>query len=110
MMRSIALFCLAGILEISGGYLVWIWLRESRALGMGVLGFVLLSLYGVLPTLQEKSQPFGRVYAVYGGVFIVLSLFWGWWIEGQRPDLRDWLGVCVTLAGAWIIWAPRATS
>jgi hypothetical protein len=26
--RSIALFVVAGLMEIGGGYLVWLWLRE----------------------------------------------------------------------------------
>ncbi|HDH33955.1 MAG TPA: hypothetical protein ENG88_00685, partial [Nitrospirae bacterium] len=30
--KSITLFILAGLCEIGGGYLVWIWLRENRSL------------------------------------------------------------------------------
>ncbi len=33
--------------------------------------------YGFIPTLQPTSN-FGRLYAVYGGFFIVLSYAWGW--------------------------------
>jgi drug/metabolite transporter superfamily protein YnfA len=29
--RSVALFALAGLLEIGGGYLVWLWLRDARS-------------------------------------------------------------------------------
>lgn len=74
-LRSIGLFIAAGLLEIGGGYLVWLWLRESRAVVLGVFGGFLLFLYGVLPTFQPAH--FGRVYAAYGGVFVVLSLLWG---------------------------------
>jgi hypothetical protein len=28
--RSVLLFLLAGVCEIGGGYLVWLWLRASR--------------------------------------------------------------------------------
>jgi hypothetical protein len=28
--QSVGLFLLAGLMEIGGGYLVWLWLRESR--------------------------------------------------------------------------------
>ncbi|MEO6458481.1 MAG: hypothetical protein ABIO92_09475, partial [Chloroflexia bacterium] len=28
--RSVLLFALAGLAEIAGGYLMWLWLRESR--------------------------------------------------------------------------------
>jgi small multidrug resistance family-3 protein len=30
---SIGLFVLAGLCEICGGYLVWLWLREGKPLG-----------------------------------------------------------------------------
>lgn len=63
LLRSIALFLIAGLLEIGGGYLVWLWLREGRALVIGALGGMILFLYGVVPTFQPAT--FGRVYAAY---------------------------------------------
>ncbi len=36
--KSALLFIIAGICEIGGGYLVWLWLRESKSLILGVLG------------------------------------------------------------------------
>ncbi len=71
-LRSLFLFVLAGLAEIGGGYLIWLWLREGRVWLTGLAGAVILVLYGVIPTLQPTH--FGRVYAAYGGVFIVLSL------------------------------------
>jgi small multidrug resistance family-3 protein len=106
--RSILLFALAGLCEIGGGYLVWLWLRESRAVWLGVAGGLVLFLYGVLPTLQPSEAHFGRVYAAYGGIFVALSLAWGWWIDGVRPDRYDLLGGLVALLGVGIImYAPR---
>ncbi len=32
---------------------------------------------------------FGRVYAAYGGVFIVLSILWGWKVDKIAPDELD---------------------
>lgn len=104
--RSIALFALAGLMEIGGGYLVWMWLREGRAVVLGVLGGLLLFLYGVVPTLQPAH--FGRVYAAYGGVFVVLSLLWGWWVDGRRPDYADVAGGALCVVGvAVIMYWPR---
>lgn len=104
--RSIALFALAGLMEIGGGYLVWMWLREGRAVVLGVLGGLLLFLYGVVPTLQPAH--FGRVYAAYGGVFVVLSLLWGWWVDGRRPDWADVAGSALCVVGvAVIMYWPR---
>ena len=106
--RSLLLFALAGLCEIGGGYLVWLWLRDSRSVWLGALGGLVLFVYGVLPTLQPHEASFGRVYAAYGGVFVVLALAWGWWIDGVRPDRYGMLGGMIALVGVGIImYAPR---
>lgn len=35
---SIGLFVLAGLCEIGGGYLVWIWLRQGKPIGYALWG------------------------------------------------------------------------
>ncbi len=67
-----------------------------------------LALYGVVPVLQERAQPFGRVYAAYGAVFVALSVLWGWGIDRHRPDARDWIGAAICIAGAVVVMWPRA--
>ncbi len=105
--QSIALFILAGLAEIGGGYLVWLWLRDGRGLVYGLVGALVLFVYGILPTLQPTGS-FGRIYAAYGGIFVVMSTAWGWGIDGLRPDRFDLIGAAVCLAGVGIImWAPR---
>jgi len=107
LLRATFLFVLAGVCEIGGGYLVWLWLRSGRSAWLGLLGGLVLVLYGVVPTLQHFPH-FGRVYAAYGGVFVVLSVLWGWGIDGVRPDRFDVLGSLVCLAGVGVIlYAPR---
>ena len=104
---SLALFVLAGLCEIGGGYLVWLWLREGRSALLGVLGAVVLFVYGVVPTLQPA--PFGRVYAAYGGVFVVLSLLWGGVVARELPDRFDVFGALLCLVGvALLMYAPRS--
>jgi small multidrug resistance family-3 protein len=104
--QSLLYFLLAGVLEIGGGYLVWLWLREDKSLGFALLGGFVLFLYAIVPTLQPAH--FGRIYAAYGGVFIVLSLLWGWWIDGVKPDRMDWLGSWIALLGVLVMmYAPR---
>lgn len=106
--RSILLFLAAGVCEIGGGYLVWLWLRNGRGLLLGMLGGLILFVYGYLPTLQPEGVDFGRVYAAYGGLFVVLSLLWGWWIDGHRPDAASVIGAVLCLAGAAVImYWPR---
>ena len=43
LIKSIALFILAGLCEIGGGYLVWLWIKENKPLYYGVFGFIVLS-------------------------------------------------------------------
>jgi small multidrug resistance family-3 protein len=64
-------------------------------------------LYGIIPTYQTAH--FGRVYAAYGGVFVVLSVIWGWAIDGIAPDPYDWIGGLICVVGvAVIMYAPRS--
>jgi small multidrug resistance family-3 protein len=104
--QSLLFFILAGLCEIGGGYLVWLSLREGKNIGFAIAGVVILGVYGALPTLQPF--PFARAYAAYGGVFIVLSILWGWSVDRVRPDKFDLLGAAIILVGVYsIVYAPR---
>lgn len=106
--KSIFYFILAGVFEIGGGYLVWLWLRDEKSFWYGISGAVVLILYGIIPTLQPPSANFGRVYATYGGIFIALSILWGWKIDNMVPDKFDLIGGAIALVGVMIImYAPR---
>jgi small multidrug resistance family-3 protein len=106
LIRSIALFIVAGLFEIGGGYLVWQWWRNGAAFVLGIIGGFVLFLYGIVPTYQPAH--FGRVYAAYGGWFVVLSIAWGWIVDRMAPDRFDILGGAVCLAGvAIIMYSPR---
>lgn len=107
MVYTVFLFVLAGLAEIGGGYLIWLWLRESGSYWYGILGGAILILYGVIPTFQHFTS-FGRVYAAYGGMFIILAILWGWWVDGKTPDRWDWIGALICLAGVSVmLWGPR---
>ncbi len=107
--RSLFYFFLAGLFEIGGGYLVWLWLREKRSILLALIGGIVLFLYGIIPTLQPSSANFGRVYAAYGGIFVVLSILWGWQIDKVIPDKFDVLGGSICLVGVLIImYWPRS--
>lgn len=106
-LRSLSVFVLAGICEIGGGYLVWLWLKSGKPWWFGLLGAIVLVLYGVVATWQTAS--FARVYATYGGFFIVMSLLWAYHFDGFVPDKYDIIGALVALIGVCIIYyAPRA--
>lgn len=106
-LKSIFLFVVAGLCEIGGGYLIWQWLKEDKPLWCGIVGGFVLVLYGIVATLQSAS--FGRVYAAYGGIFILLALVWAWKVDSFKPDKYDMIGAAVSLLGAGIIlYMPRS--
>lgn len=105
-LQSLFYFLIAGLCEIGGGYSIWLWLKEGKSIWLGALGILLLVIYGVIPTLQPAN--FGRVYAAYGGIFIVLSLLLGWQVDKVVPDKFDMLGGWIALMGVLVImYAPR---
>ena len=105
--RSIALFILAALLEIGGAWLVWQAVREHRGWVWAAAGVVALGLYGFTATLQPDSH-FGQILAAYGGIFIAGSLAWGAVADGYRPDRFDIIGALICLAGVGVImYAPR---
>jgi small multidrug resistance family-3 protein len=109
MLQSLFLFILAGLCDIGGGYLIWLCLLEGKGLEYLALGGIILVLYGLIPTLQAAN--FGRVYAAYGGVFIVVALHWGWKIDNVVPDRFDIIGAAIALVGVFVImYWPRTAA
>lgn len=107
MLRSLLFFVLSGLCEIGGGYLVWQWVREGKSGWLAIAGAVLLTVYGFVATQQPAN--FGRAYAAYGGIFIVLSILWGWKFDQMIPDRLDWVGSAIILVGVLVMmYAPRA--
>ena len=96
MFTVIWLFLFAGLAEIGGGNLIWLWLRDGKSAYLGLFGGIALALYGFIATFQSFPS-FGRVYAAYGGVFIILSVLWGWGIDKKMPDTYDWIGAFICL-------------
>ncbi|NOT73578.1 MAG: YnfA family protein [Cyclobacteriaceae bacterium] len=105
--KAIAIFVIAGLLEIGGGYLIWMWLRKGYGIGYGLMGAVILTACAIATTFQSSS--FGRVSATYGAFFIVMSLVWAYFFDDFTPDKYDVIGSVVCVTGAMIIYyAPRA--
>ncbi|MDX3226642.1 YnfA family protein [Streptomyces sp. ME19-01-6] len=105
--RSVALFCLAALLEIGGAWLIWQGVREHRGWAWAGAGIIALGAYGFVATLQPDAE-FGRILAAYGGVFVAGSLAWGMVADGYRPDRFDVAGALICLVGvAVIMYSPR---
>lgn len=106
-LRSIGLFLVAALAEISGAWLVWQGIREHRGVAYIGAGIIALGLYGFAATLQPDPH-FGRILAAYGGIFVAGSLAWGRVVDGFQPDRYDLTGAAICLIGvAVIMYAPR---
>src|SRR3546814_14435804 len=101
-LKSISIFLLAGLCEIGGGYLVWLWLKEDKPVWYGVLGGFILASYGVVATWQTST--FARVYATYGDVFLVLSLICAYNVAHYSLDTYDITGTLIALLGDCLIY------
>lgn len=70
-------------------------------------GVIALAAYGfVTPSLLPDvgSAQFGRAFAVYGGIFIIMSLAWGRVLDDFVPDVGDYAGAAMVLTGVGIMW------
>ena len=105
-MRTFLLYAATAIAEIVGCYLPYLWLREGRSAWLLVPAAASLALFAWLLTLHPTAA--GRVYAAYGGVYIVAAIVWLWAVDGIRPTSWDVAGAAVALAGMGIIiFQPR---
>lgn len=101
MLKTLMLFFATALAEIIGCYLPWLWLKK------GVTPLVLLpaalSLAVFVWLLTLHPAPSGRVYAAYGGIYVVTALLWLRIVDGVRLSVYDWIGAGVALCGMLII-------
>ena len=101
-MATLAFFLLAALAEISGCYAFWVWVRLEKSILWIVPGILALISFALSLT-QVNASNAGRVYAAYGGIYILGSLVWLWLVEGVKPDKWDLLGVTISLMGTVVI-------
>ena len=95
------LFSVTALFEILGCYSVYAWLRLGKSVWLIIPASLCLILFAWLLTLHPSHA--GRVYASYGGVYVVMSVLWLWLFEKQVPDFYDLLGSGLALIGMSII-------
>ncbi len=86
--------------------MVWSAIRGSdsgrKPYYYAIIGSLVLVAYGFIPCLQPTDS-FGRIYAIYGGFFIVMSFMFGWWLDSDKPDLGDIVGGTIAMVGVFVI-------
>lgn len=108
MIRVPAIYAAAALAEIAGCFATWAVARQGASAFWLLPGLASLALFAWLLTLVDAPAA-GRVFAAYGGIYIVASLVWLWSVEGLRPDRWDMAGAALCLAGASVIlFGPRS--
>lgn len=102
-MSSALWFPIASLLEIAGCFSFWAWLRLDKSALWLVPGMIALASFAWVLTLVDTHHA-GRVYAAYGGIYIVASLLWGLQVEKQSPAVFDLVGAGLCLVGASVIF------
>jgi len=100
-LKALALFAITAVAEIVGCYFPYLWLRQSGSPWLILPACVSLALFAWLLTLHPAAA--GRVYAAYGGVYVMVAIGWLWKVEGIAPTRWDITGAAVILAGMSII-------
>lgn len=100
-------YSLAAAGEIAGCFAFWAWLRLHKSPLWTIPGVVALVLFASVLTRVDAAGA-GRVFAAYGGIYILSSLIWLWSVEGIAPDRWDVIGSSLCLLGAAVIlFGPR---
>lgn len=103
LVKTTLLFFITAIAEIVGCFLPWLWLKRGMTAWLLVPAAASLALFVWLLTLHPAAS--GRVYAAYGGVYVLTALIWLRVVDGVKLSTWDWVGALVALSGMLIIVA-----
>ncbi|BBU95354.1 YnfA family protein [Providencia rettgeri] len=99
--KIIGLFFITALAEIAGCYFPYLWMKKQG--GAWLLIPAALSLMSFVWLLTLHPEASGRIYATYGGIYIVTALAWLKVVDGVSLTVTDWVGALVVLIGAGII-------
>jgi small multidrug resistance family-3 protein len=98
---TLFLFIITAIAEIVSCHLGYLILKQQKPLWLILPMLVTLAIFVWLLTLHPTAT--GRVYAAYGGIYIVTALVWLKVVDGVNLSYWDMVGGLVVLLGASII-------
>lgn len=101
LLKTTGLFLLTALAEIVGCFLPYLWLRKGSTGWLLIPAALSLALFVWLLTLHPAAS--GRIYAAYGGVYVMTALVWLRVVDGVPLTLTDWVGAGVALIGMAII-------
>lgn len=101
--KTTLLFFLTALAEIIGCFLPYLWLKKGGSVLLLLPAAASLAAFVWLLTLHPAAS--GRVYAAYGGVYVVTALLWLRFVDGVKLSQYDWLGAIIAFSGMLIIVA-----
>ncbi|MBP6345137.1 MAG: YnfA family protein [Neisseriaceae bacterium] len=101
MLKTTCLFFITALAEIIGCYLPWLWLKQNGSAWLLIPAAISLGLFAWLLTLHPVAS--GRIYAAYGGVYVLTALLWLRWVDGIKLSHSDWLGAAIVLVGLLVL-------
>ncbi|MBQ0268650.1 YnfA family protein [Providencia huaxiensis] len=99
--KIIGLFFITALAEIAGCYFPYLWMKKQGGAWLLIPAALSLMLFVWLLTLHPEAS--GRIYATYGGIYIVTALVWLKVVDGVSLTVTDWVGALVVLVGAGVI-------
>jgi len=102
MIGEFIIYFLAAFFEILGCYSFWVFFRLDKSSLWLFVGIIALTIFAYLLT-KINLEFAGRAYAVYGGIYIVSSLLWLFFVEKQSFNKWDLIGAGICILGASII-------
>ena len=105
----VLLFTITSIIEILGCWLVlrwWTWLSPA----WWALPAAAVSLAGFAWLLTLHAHAPGRVYAAYGGIYVVVSILWLMTVDRTAATRYDALGALLCIAGTCLIYFQPSNS
>ena len=103
MIGNLGIFFIAAFFEIFGCFAFWLYFRLEKTPLWLALGTVSLILFAYVLTKIDVEQA-GRVYAIYGGIYIFASLLWLVLIEKESFNRWDIIGASICILGASVIF------
>lgn len=101
LIKTALLFFITALAEITGCFLPWLWLKKGASAWLLVPAALSLTLFVWLLTLHPAAS--GRVYAAYGGVYVLMALVWLRIVDGVKLSIWDWSGALIAFSGMLII-------
>lgn len=98
---TVLLFFITAIMEILGCYFPYLILNQNKSHWLWIPTVFALAAFVWLLTLHPSAS--GRIYAAYGGIYIMTALMWLRFVDGVNLTRFDLFGGIVVLIGAFII-------